>query len=368
MKMEETVNNKNQGTSANDNTNSDFENCKEAFWALFHNNPQPMFIFDKDTLEFMEVNNAALQKYGYTEDEFTTITMKDIRPEEDIPLMYRILHKEGKTFHQHEPIRHKTKNGDIFYVEYSSQDLSYKNKNARYIQINDVTQKLEAEQKLRESVELLNLSVASSGDGIWDLDLLSEKIKITPSVKTMLGYDESDNLDELPQLLRIVHPQDMNEMARKLMQHKDSDESIITCEIRLLCKKGTYKWIMLRARVVKVDESGNPIRLIGVNTDIDKRKKFELSVLENIRKEKEMAALRARLLAVTSTDFKSPLMSMILKLDVLSNYMDKMTQEDMQENFRQLSSNAALLSKLNDNMINLIKLESGSDNYSSIIP
>ena len=196
--------------------------------------------------------------------------------------------------------------------------------------------------------------------------LLSKLHHVTSKFfKNMIFNKLTNPLSELP---GTIHPVDLDMLARRIYQQKDSFESVVFGEFRFQCKNGSDKWILMRSRVAKADESGNPVRIIGINTDIHNRKKLEESVLENIRKEIEMYELRARLLTITSTDFKTPLMSMILKLDVLSNYMDKMNQAEMKGNIRQLSFNAALLTQLTDNRINLVKLESAADNFSALLP
>jgi len=54
---------------------------------LFENNPHPTWVFDRETLRFLAVNAAAVRKYGYSREEFLAMTLKDIRPPEDVPAL-----------------------------------------------------------------------------------------------------------------------------------------------------------------------------------------------------------------------------------------------------------------------------------------
>ncbi|MCX6221188.1 MAG: PAS domain S-box protein [Bacteroidia bacterium] len=63
------------------------EESENKYRSLFANNPQPMWIYDLETLAFLEVNQVAINHYGYSKEEFLSMTIKDIRPAEDIPAL-----------------------------------------------------------------------------------------------------------------------------------------------------------------------------------------------------------------------------------------------------------------------------------------
>ncbi|MDP3392239.1 PAS domain S-box protein [Sediminibacterium sp.] len=112
---------------------------------LFHLSPLPMWVYDIDSLQFLEVNKAALKHYGYTEKEFLNMTIKDIRPKEDIPYLESQLKitRKHSTEYISGTFRHIKKNGEIITVEVQSNYISYSGKNARVILINDITERLE---------------------------------------------------------------------------------------------------------------------------------------------------------------------------------------------------------------------------------
>ncbi len=121
---------------------------------LFHLSPLPMWVYDIDTLEFLDVNNAALKHYGYTKKEFFSMTLREIRPSEDYPLFdaQRVNAINHSKKFMPGIIKHLTKNKEIIYVEIQSTYLTYKGRNASVILVNDVTEKL----KYVEAIENKN--------------------------------------------------------------------------------------------------------------------------------------------------------------------------------------------------------------------
>jgi PAS domain S-box-containing protein len=91
---------------------------------IFMNNPLPMWIYDTETLEFTEVNQTAVDKYGYSREEFLKMTLKDIRPSEDIPALLEDV-KSKSEIQKSDIWRHVLKNGEIINVEINSHALPF---------------------------------------------------------------------------------------------------------------------------------------------------------------------------------------------------------------------------------------------------
>lgn len=116
---------------------------------LFENNPLPMWIYDLKTLKFLAVNNAALSKYAYTKEEFLNLTLFDIRPEDEIPLLMKNISESYEDLQKSRPWKHRLKDGSIIYVEISSHSILYEGRNARLVLSNDITEEYIAEQKIK---------------------------------------------------------------------------------------------------------------------------------------------------------------------------------------------------------------------------
>jgi two-component system cell cycle sensor histidine kinase/response regulator CckA len=125
---------------------------------LFESNPFPMWVYDLETLAFLAVNEAAILHYGYSRAEFFAMTIKDIRPSEDIPALLESLSNVASGFDRASGWRHRKKDGTIIDVEITSHQLFFAGKNAEVVLATDITDRKRAEDALRTSEEQLRQS------------------------------------------------------------------------------------------------------------------------------------------------------------------------------------------------------------------
>ena len=127
---------------------------EERYRLLFDSNPHPMWVFDRETHRFLAVNDAAIQKYGYSRGEFLRMTIDDIRPPETTPRPRTIITRGNDGYEPPPLSRHNTKSGAIIDVEISSFHLTMDGRPAELILVNDVTEKLQLEERLRQSQKM----------------------------------------------------------------------------------------------------------------------------------------------------------------------------------------------------------------------
>lgn len=123
---------------------------------LFENNPLPMWVYDRESLSFLAVNAAAIHHYGYSREEFLSMTIKEIRPPEDVPALLDNLAQPARSLQPADTWRHRKKDGTLIYVEVSSHELDFDGRKGRLVLANDVTEKKKAEtaaQHLNETLE-----------------------------------------------------------------------------------------------------------------------------------------------------------------------------------------------------------------------
>ncbi|HSD14804.1 MAG TPA: PAS domain S-box protein, partial [Flavobacterium sp.] len=140
------------------------KDSEEKYRYLFNNNPAYIFIWDLETLKIQEVNEAVLNKYGYTREEWSTMTALDYRPVEDYD---KIREFAGKMLLGEEPFfkenfRHFKKNGEEMIMEISPHRIIYNNRPAALTLASDVTEKVRAEAQLAEREAQLNLFIEHS--------------------------------------------------------------------------------------------------------------------------------------------------------------------------------------------------------------
>lgn len=130
---------------------------EEKYRFLFANNPQPMFIYDLETLDFIEVNKSAVNHYGYSREEFLSMSIKDIRPQEDVPALLEDIENSKAITSSIHGWRHLKKNGELIFVEVTSVLLLSNGRQARQILVNDVTERKLAEENMSHIARLYAL-------------------------------------------------------------------------------------------------------------------------------------------------------------------------------------------------------------------
>lgn len=130
------------------------KNMEYTFNYLFMNHPLPMWIYDLKSLKFLEVNNAAIKKYGYSKKQFLSMTIKDIRPKEDVQKLLIDIKKSRPSFQISGIWRHLLKNGETIYVDITSHKISYEGRDAVLVVAKDVTTEFVLNEKLKKMVRL----------------------------------------------------------------------------------------------------------------------------------------------------------------------------------------------------------------------
>jgi len=143
---------------------------------LFAASPLPMWVYDLETLRFLDVNEVACEKYGWTREEFLGMTLRDIRPPEDIAAMQQsVILTPARVFNSG-VWRHRLRDGTLINVEITSHELEFKGRRARFVCPLDVTQRMRAEAALRDREAALRRAqglarlghVISGPDGVFE--------------------------------------------------------------------------------------------------------------------------------------------------------------------------------------------------------
>jgi PAS domain S-box-containing protein len=109
------------------------------FRYLFESHPIPMWIYELKTLAFLEVNDAAVEKYGYRRDEFLSLTLKDIRPAEDVVRLLKDAKQKRPSLQHAGEWRHRLKDGRIINVEITSHTIEFNGRKAVLVNLKNNT-------------------------------------------------------------------------------------------------------------------------------------------------------------------------------------------------------------------------------------
>jgi PAS domain S-box-containing protein len=173
----------------------------------------------------------------------------------------------------------RKRDGTLFWGLFSL----YLNADDDYIEgvIADISDRKQAEAALQTSEEQLRLALIASNQGLYDMNLKTEEIVVNPEYALMLGYDPATFHETKSRWAESLHPDDRESMFAVYNGFMTGEAPNYQAEYRLRTRDGQWKWILSVGKIVAWNESGEPIRALGVYTDIDYLKRAEeASILE----------------------------------------------------------------------------------------
>ncbi|PZO37425.1 MAG: GGDEF domain-containing protein [Pseudanabaena frigida] len=246
---------------------------------LFENNPNPMWIYDLETLQFLAVNQAAINHYGYSESEFLSMKTLDIRPPEDVPKLLNAIANISTGLSIPEIWRHCKKDGSQILVEVSAHTLTYNNRKCELILANDVTQKLQAEEALKRAEAKYRGIFENAVEGIFQSSIDGKFLIANPMLAKIYGYDSPEDL--IANLTDIQHQIYVDPQRRTLLlELLLAQEDVKQFESQVYRKDGTIIWTSENAHAV-YDTIGKFLYFEGTVEDIteSKRAKAEIEYL-----------------------------------------------------------------------------------------
>ncbi len=272
-------------------------NSELRYRTYFVKNPLPGWVFDKETLRFLDVNEAVIQDYGFTREEFLSMTVKDIRSPEDIREMLHDMEEleAGPVSAQR---RHRKKDGSIINVELMWQPL-FGAQQTIFALARDVTERVRHEAALKETSERLDLALKVSRTGVWST-YPDGRIVWDAYTHQIHGIPQGSFRGTPAELFTIFHPEDralMAEVTRR-MRRGDLD---VHAEYRVIWADGTVHNLVTRGQAV-YDEFGNLSRVTGVCQDVTEQRLLE----EQYRQAQKMEAV-GQLAAGIAHDFNNVL-------------------------------------------------------------
>lgn len=171
---------------------------EDRYRKMFEQHPHPMWLYDPQTFAFLAVNEAAIRHYGYTRDEFLCMTIKDIRPAEDIARLTQSVGGLTSGKRSRLPSRHVKKDGTLIQVEITSSEFSLVDRAARLVLVDDVTEKLKAEEDLRLAARALE----NAAEGVMISDRRRRIVAVNKSFSRITGYASEEVIGRESDFLR----------------------------------------------------------------------------------------------------------------------------------------------------------------------
>lgn len=218
-----------------------------------------------EALTGVDCSNAAEQsKHLFTDEAEFVSRIAEILENKQIVTGDKLELKDGRTFlREYIPL----------YIE-----NVYKGHLWKY---DDISEKIASEKKLRESESRFRTTLGKLGDNVWEHDFATQKSYFSNTDIDLLGYEESDSIDYAELWWNSIYPDD-------LWMVKESDEKYLagtsdhhSLEYRIVHKNGDIKWILDKGVVIRKDEKGRPLKIIGTHTDITSVKEIQIALKES---------------------------------------------------------------------------------------
>ena len=240
------------------------------FEALFYGNPLAMYICHQETLQFLEVNAAAVQQYRYTREEMLRMKITEIRPPEDVPGFLDDLRKLGATPAGVGHLRHRRKDGEVFAVDVTSQKIKFGGEDAVLVVTQDISAREAAEQKLAEHMAFATALTQNNPLPIVAMDMNQRIQTCNPAFEKMFGYRLSEILGQ--DLAGLIAPlggrDEMEQRVQRVMKGE---------VIRFVGKRRRRDGTQLDLRIVAVPliVNGKQTGTFAMYEDITERERAE---------------------------------------------------------------------------------------------
>ncbi len=231
---------------------------------LFESNPQPMWVYDVESLQFLAVNDYAIAKYGYSREEFLSKTIFDIRPQEDFDILRNNLAIAKEKIQYSGIWKHKYKNGTVIQVEISSQSIRYNHRDARLVVVHDITERVKIEKTLRDREELLTETGRIAKVGGWEFDAKTKKGTWSEEVARIHDLDpkEKSSVD----LGLQFYVNDSKTKFEKAIKEAIELKKPYDLELEMVTARNIHKWV--RTIGQPVVENGSVVKIKGAFQDI----------------------------------------------------------------------------------------------------
>ncbi|MBW4889320.1 PAS domain S-box protein [Mucilaginibacter sp. HMF5004] len=244
---------------------------------MYESNPNPMWIYELDSLKFISVNNAAIEFYGYSRDEFLKMTIRDIRPTEDVAKVESAA-KNVNMFNKSGIWRHLKKDGSLIYVDISSNKIRIWGEYAVMVLSRDCTDAIEHETQLsqinqsleQEKRRLSDIQQLSKIAG-WELYMEDNTLKLSDEMYAIFNADPKAVVADYELLLKIIHTADLDRFLNAIKTTiKDGTDFDI---IHRLYLRSEVKYVRQLGKLEYQD--GKPFKIRGTMQDITELKQIE---------------------------------------------------------------------------------------------
>jgi len=318
---------------------------------MFSNSPQPMWIFDVETLAFLEVNAAAVRHYGYSVEEFLSMTNKNIHPEEEITSLLNDIKLAEKNDNYRGEWKHRKKNGEIIFVEITSFSVDYNGREARHVVVNDITERHLAERQIK----LLNRAIEQSPVSVVITNPAGEIQYVNPKFTELTGYGYEEVFGKNPNILKSgeYSPEFYQKLWKTILSGQ-----LWRGEIHNKKKSDELYW---ESEVIApiINQNGEIINFVAIKEDISEKKKMIAELVEAKEHAEESDRLKTAFLHNISHEIRTPLNAIIGFSDLLNEVQTTLADREYFSHI--ISQNGFKLAEIINDIVNIATFEAGQE-------
>jgi PAS domain S-box-containing protein len=249
---------------------------EKQYRVLFATYPSPTWVYDAETLAFLAVNDAAVDHYGYSREQFLAMTIRDIRPAEEIPALL-----EAGTVTTERPQaagvwRHQKKNGEIILAEIFASAIQFEGRVAQLAIAIDVTEQRKAAEAIRESESRLRAIIDNEPECVKTVSAGGLVLEMNAAGLRMIEADSAAQIRGRP-VSDLVHPEDQvrfAELHRKALGGEPGQ-----LQFRIVGLKGRELWMETHSVGLRSGD-GTPCSVLSVTRDVTHQRRAETATRE----------------------------------------------------------------------------------------
>jgi PAS domain S-box-containing protein len=330
---------------------------EQRYHLLFDSNPHPVWVYDLQTLAILDVNYSAVRNYGYSREEFLSLTIKDIRPPEDVPALLESAVKAPPDTENAGVWKHRKKDGTLIDVEITSHPLTYSGKNARLVVATDITTRKKAEEALRQSEERFRLLVSEVTDyAILMLDPEGRIVSWNAGAERIKGYKREEIIGRH---FSCFYPTEDVEQGKPACGLKvAAEQGRFEDEGWRVRKDGSRFWANVVITALR-DTTGRLRGFGKVSRDITERKRTQELLMQAKEEAERGSKFKDQFLSTMSHELRTPLNAVLGFSDLLADERYGPLNDRQQRYVAHIHTGGKHLLKLISDILDLSKIEAG---------
>jgi PAS domain S-box-containing protein len=230
----------------------------------------------------------------------------------------------------------------------------------------DISRQVEFSKRIKEKEERLRTTMQATNQGYFDLNFRENKEYFDVSLVEMLGYSSKSKVNR-GVLDSLVHPDDFEKLLKMNSEMFDNNmNELIKSEIRMKTRANTWKYILIKSKVIERDDNGRAIRVVGVHSDATQRirselllKKEKLSILALNKQLNKSSKIKDEFISTMSHELRTPLNSIISLSDVMLGNNNQNLNDKQHEYLQVIQRSGVHLLDIINDILDISKINAG---------